>query len=83
LPAAAGISAKYWWIRGGTLDTNTAHTIVGNLAASLENPGDNVNASMYWDGGHGDNDDAPEFITWIGNITGHAEQRCCAALWAR
>lgn len=50
---------------------NTAHTIVGNLAASLENLGDNVNSLMYWDGGHGDNEDAPEFITWIGKLTGY------------
>jgi len=26
---------------------------------------------MYWDGGHGDNEDAPEFITWIGKLTGY------------
>jgi hypothetical protein len=63
--------AKNWWIRTGTLDTNTSHTIVGNLAASLENLGDNVNSSLYWDGGHAVNEDAPEFMTWIATVTGY------------
>jgi hypothetical protein len=65
--------ARNWWIRTGTLDTNTAHTVVGNLAAKAQNLGDNVNSSMYWDGGHAVNDDAPEFISWIAKLTGYAE----------
>jgi len=63
--------AKNWWIRTGTLDTNTAHTIVGNLAASAASLGDTVNSLMYWDGGHGDNEDAPEVIAWVGKLTGY------------
>jgi hypothetical protein len=26
---------------------------------------------MYWDGGHGANQDAPAFMTWIGKVTGY------------
>ena len=63
--------ARNWWIRVGTSDTDTSPAIVGNLATSLENLGDNVNALMYWDAGHGANEDAPDFITWIGKITGY------------
>jgi BD-FAE len=63
--------AKNWWIRTGTLDTNTAHTVVGNLAALVSNLGDTVNSAMYWDGGHAVNYDAPEFIRWTGTLTGY------------
>jgi hypothetical protein len=41
---------------------DTSLTIVGNLAASLENPGDEVDAAMYRDAGHGSNEDAAELI---------------------
>ncbi|MFE7746749.1 subtype B tannase [Nocardia sp. NPDC057455] len=64
--------AKHWWIRVGTKDTDTALTIVSNLAASLENLGDDVDAAMYWDAGHGSNEDAADFIEWIGRVTGYA-----------
>jgi hypothetical protein len=65
--------ARHWWIRTGTLDNNTSHTIVGNLAAITTSLGDNVNSALYWDGGHAVNEDAPEFIAWIAKVTGHAE----------
>lgn len=63
--------ARRWWIRVGTHDTDTSHTVVGNLAAGLTDLGDDVNASMYWDAGHGANEDAPDFIRWIARVTGH------------
>ncbi|BDT94469.1 subtype B tannase [Nocardia sputorum] len=65
--------AKHWWIRVGTKDTDTSLTIVGNLAASLENLGDEVDAAMYWDAGHGSNEDPEDFIAWIGKVTGYAK----------
>ncbi|WP_246101646.1 subtype B tannase [Streptomyces cyaneus] len=65
--------SKNWWIRVGTSDTATSLTVVGNLAASLENLGDNVNTLMYWDGGHGANEDADDFIKWIAQITGYGK----------
>ncbi|ELP70098.1 subtype B tannase [Streptomyces turgidiscabies] len=62
--------AKHWWIRVGTKDSDTSLSVVGNLAASLDGLGDDVNAAMYWDSGHGANDDAADFITWIAEVTG-------------
>ncbi|WP_234365068.1 subtype B tannase [Streptomyces sp. RTd22] len=64
--------AKHWWIRVGTKDTDTSLTVVGNLAAGLENLGDDVDALMYWDAGHGANEDAADFMTWIGRVTGYS-----------
>ncbi|MFR9771705.1 subtype B tannase [Nocardia sp. SC052] len=63
--------AKHWWIRVGTKDTDASLTIVGNLAASLANLGDQVDAAMYWDAGHGSNEDAADFVAWIGKVTGY------------
>lgn len=63
--------AKHWWIRVGTSDTNTSLTVAGNLAAGLENLGDDVDALMFWDGGHGANQDADELLTWIARTTGY------------
>jgi hypothetical protein len=62
--------AGHWWIRTGTSDAHTSLTVVGNLAASLENRHKNVNARLYWDAGHGADEDAEDFIAWIGAITG-------------
>jgi hypothetical protein len=64
--------ARYWWIRTGTLDTNTAHTVVGNLAAMTSGLGDSVNSAVYWDGGHAVNFDSPDLIAWIGKLTGYS-----------
>ena len=63
---------KYWWLRQGTSDNHTSQTVIANLGTSLENLGKNVNTFLYWDGKHGADEDAEEFITWIGNITGFA-----------
>jgi hypothetical protein len=62
--------AKYWWIRHGTCDNHTSQTIITNLAISLENWKKNVNTWLYWDAGHGADEDPEDFIAWIGNITG-------------
>ncbi|WP_328721102.1 Tat pathway signal sequence domain protein [Streptomyces sp. NBC_00247] len=62
--------AKHWWIRVGTKDTDTALTVVGNLAATLHGLGDDVDSLMYWDQGHGSNTDAADFITWVARVTG-------------
>ncbi len=62
--------AGHWWIRQGSSDNHTSLTVLGNLAASLENRGKDVNALLYWDAGHGADEDAEDFIAWIGRITG-------------
>lgn len=63
--------ARHWWIRLGTKDSDTSLNISANLAAALDNLGDNVNHLYYWDEGHGANTDAADFITWIAKVTGH------------
>jgi len=63
--------AQYWFIRTGTKDTDTAHIIFGNLATILENGGKDVNASLYWDGGHGVNQDPEAFVAWVSQITNY------------
>jgi hypothetical protein len=64
--------ARHWWIRTGTLDTNTAHTVVSDLAAVTTELGDHVNSAMYWDGGHAVNFDSPDLMAWIGKLTGYS-----------
>lgn len=64
--------ARHWWIRQGTSDNHTSQTVIINLATSLENRDKDVNTWLYWDAGHGANEDGEEFIKWIGTIAGYA-----------
>ena len=64
--------AKYWWIRQGTSDTDTGLPVLANLATSLQNKGKDVNAALYWDAGHGADQDPEAMIAWIGKITGYS-----------
>jgi hypothetical protein len=61
---------KYWWLRQGTSDPHTSQTVIVNLAASLENKKKDVNTFLYWDAGHGADEDAEDCIVWIGKTTG-------------
>ncbi|WP_326661462.1 subtype B tannase [Streptomyces sp. NBC_00385] len=63
--------SKHWWIRVGTNDSDTSHVISANLAAALDNLGDDVNHSFYWDQGHATNADPGDFIAWVAKVTGH------------
>ncbi|HBZ20168.1 MAG TPA: hypothetical protein DEO60_03480 [Bacteroidales bacterium] len=65
--------AKYWWLRQGTSDNHTSQTVIVNLATSLENQGKVVNTFLYWDAGHGADQDAEDFIAWIGNVSGFSK----------
>jgi hypothetical protein len=65
--------AKHWWIRHGTRDSDTSLPVIVNLATSLENQGKDVNAWLYWDAGHGADQDPEDFIAWIGRITGYGK----------
>lgn len=62
--------ARNWFIRVGTSDTDASPVIVANLAAITSGLGDDVDALMYWDAGHGANEDAAAFIEWISATTG-------------
>jgi hypothetical protein len=61
--------SRYWWLRQGTSDPHTSQTVIVNLATCLENRKMNVNTRLYWDAGHGADQDPEAFIAWIGNIT--------------
>lgn len=61
--------AKHWWIRLGTKGSDTWLN-TADLAAALDNLGDDVSHLYYWDEGHGANIDAADFITWIAKVTG-------------
>ncbi|MGW5654984.1 subtype B tannase [Streptomyces humi] len=63
--------ARHWWLRVGTTDTDSSPVVVANLAASLDDLGDDVNSLMYWDQGHGSNIDPGDFIAWVAEISGH------------
>ncbi|MFJ9706444.1 subtype B tannase [Streptomyces sp. NPDC101234] len=65
--------SRHWWIRLGTNDSDTSHVISANLAARLDDLGDDVNHLYYWDQGHGANTDPGDFITWIAEVTGHGK----------
>jgi len=65
--------AQYWWIRHGTSDNHTSQTVITNLATSLENRNKDGNAWLYWDAGHGADEDPEDFIAWIGNVTGFSK----------
>lgn len=69
LRAANSQRSKKWWIRLGTKDSDTSLTVSSNIAAAAAGLGDDVNHLMYWDQGHGANDDAAAFIEWIGTVT--------------
>jgi dienelactone hydrolase len=56
---------KNWWLRTGAKDTDTSLTILINLSAALDNKVANVNTALYWDGGHGANDDPEAFLDWV------------------
>ncbi|MFI8189709.1 subtype B tannase [Streptomyces sp. NPDC085946] len=62
--------ARHWWIRLGTADSDTSHTVSANLAAAAHGLGDDVSHLYYWDEGHGANTDAGDFIAWIARVAG-------------
>jgi acetyl esterase/lipase len=65
-------AAKHWFLRVGTSDTDSSPLIVANLAACARKAGGDVDAAMYWDAGHGANNDPAKFIAWIAKQTGYA-----------
>ncbi|MFF9034308.1 hypothetical protein ACF090_02420 [Streptomyces sp. NPDC014892] len=58
-------------LSSGENNSDTSPTVVGNLAAKLENLGGHVDAAMDPDGGHGASENAADFIQWIAKVTGH------------
>jgi hypothetical protein len=65
----SGCAGK-WWLRNGSSDNHTSQTVMVNLAAGLENLDKEVDARVFWDGGHCADDDPEGLIKWIGSVTG-------------
>jgi acetyl esterase/lipase len=65
--------AQYWYIRDGSVATDTSAIIIVDLATAAENLlGEaNVDAWEDWDEGHNVNTDPEEFIEWVGDVTGY------------
>lgn len=61
--------SRHWWLRTGSSDTDTSLTVISNLASAAAQLGDAVNLKLYWDAGHGANEDAEDFIRWIKEIS--------------
>ncbi len=66
--------APEWWLRNGSSDNHTSQTVMVNLATSLENLKREVNAWVFWDGGHCADDDPEGLILWIGSVTGYSKK---------
>ncbi|MFK0168680.1 subtype B tannase [Streptomyces sp. NPDC090306] len=66
--------SRHWWIRLGTSDSDTSPTVSANLAAALDNLGDDVNHEYYWDQGHATNVDPGDFITWVARVCGYRKR---------
>ena len=60
--------AKHWFLRVGTKDSDTSHSIVSNLDSLLRDIGDSVDTAYYWDAGHGANEDPDKFIDWVKSL---------------
>jgi len=63
--------AAHWWLRNGSSDSDNAQSVMINLATGLENRGRDVNAALFWDGGHCADDDPQGMVDWIAQITGY------------
>jgi len=61
-------NAKYWRIRHGTKDSDTALAISAILATRLQNTGKTVDYAAPWDVPHSGDYDLNELFTWIETI---------------
>lgn len=60
--------AKYYRIRHGASDRDTALAIPAILALSLQNAGKNVDFAVLWGQGHASNYDLEELFNWIDKV---------------
>lgn len=64
--------ARHWFLRAGAIEGDTSLAIVSNMAALLQEiGGDSVNSGIYWEAGHGANEDPAAFVAWMNGITGY------------
>lgn len=63
--------APHWWLRNGSHDSNNAESVMINLATALENRSKDVDAALFWEGGHCADDDPQGMIAWVRKLTGY------------
>src|SRR5574344_8183 len=61
-------ASKYWRIRAGTKDSDTASAISALLSLELQNNGKQVDYALPWDIPHSGDYDLPELFDWINSI---------------
>jgi len=66
--ARDSVTAKYWRIRHGTVDSDTALAIPTILATRLANSGYSVDFGLPWDRPHSGDYDLTELFDWIKQI---------------
>ena len=65
---ARGIKSRFFRIRVGASDADTAFTVSMALALRLENAGNSVDYALVWDQPHCDADYPGEVLDWIDGI---------------
>jgi hypothetical protein len=68
-------SAQYWFIRDGSIATDSSAMEMVDLATKAENlfGSSHVTFLEYWDGGHAVNEDPNTFINWLAGVTGYVD----------
>ena len=67
--AAGTTTSKYWRIRHGSIDSDTANAISVILATKLANAGFSVDYALPWDVPHSGDYDLDELFAWIKQIS--------------
>ncbi|MDA8126766.1 MAG: alpha/beta hydrolase [Deltaproteobacteria bacterium] len=62
------MTAKYWRIRHGAVDKDTALPIPVMLATKLQNSGSKVDFAIPWGQGHGGDYDLEELFAWMDEV---------------
>jgi acetyl esterase/lipase len=70
---AAGLNAKYFYVRSGSKDTNTAATGALNFATALKNAGGSVNYAVQWGYGHNGSYELADLFAWTERICKYEE----------
>ena len=61
--------SQHWWIRHGAAESGNSRASVIYMATELNGQGKKVNAALFWDAGHCQDNDPQGFIDWIVSIT--------------
>lgn len=62
---------RHWLFHTGTNDGSISPVVLVNLATRLENQGQDVHATLFWDGGHCADYEPAGMVEWISHLTGY------------